>query len=146
MNPHDFLEVANALITGTSEAEWRSAVSRAYYAAFHVARLLFQQCGFAVPRADRAHAYLWLRLTNSGHIDVQEAGNALNTLRGMRNEADYDLDRPVAHHAAFGQVQLAETIVQTLETVAAEAVIGARITDAIKVYERDVLQEITWHA
>jgi uncharacterized protein (UPF0332 family) len=37
MNPHDFLEVANEWLTGIREAEWRSAVSRAYYAAFHVA-------------------------------------------------------------------------------------------------------------
>ena len=48
MNPHDFLEVANEWITGVREAEWRSAVSRAYYAAFHVARLLLERCGFSV--------------------------------------------------------------------------------------------------
>ena len=35
MNGRDFLAVARALAAGTTEAEHRSAVSRAYYAAFH---------------------------------------------------------------------------------------------------------------
>jgi uncharacterized protein (UPF0332 family) len=54
----DFLILAELWITGTSEAEWRSAVSRAYYAAFHVARQLLRTLGFLVPRGDQAHAYL----------------------------------------------------------------------------------------
>jgi uncharacterized protein (UPF0332 family) len=144
MNPRDILDVATTLIAGMSEAEWRSAVSRAYYAAFHVARRLLLQCGFAVPRADQAHAYLWLRLANSGHVDVQNAGNRCSYLRGMRNWADYDLDRPFAHHPAFGQVQAAESTIQLLEAVSAEPVVRTLIRDAIKVYERDVLREVTW--
>lgn len=146
MNPRDFLEVAQTLITGASEAEWRSAVSRAYYAAFHVAQRLLEQCGFAVPQAERAHGYLWLRLANSGHMDVQQAGNDLSFLRRMRNWADYDLGRPMTHYPAFNHVQAAETIVQLLDTVAATAVVRDQITDAIKVYERDVLRDVTWHA
>jgi uncharacterized protein (UPF0332 family) len=88
MNPREFLNVAEEWVTGLSEAEWRSAVSRAYYGAFHVARSLLQACGFEVPLADRSHAYLWLRLSNCGHPDLQKAGEALNDLRGRRNEAD----------------------------------------------------------
>lgn len=49
MNPRDFLEVANDLLSGDSEAEGRSAISRAYYAAFHVALNLFRCCGFHPP-------------------------------------------------------------------------------------------------
>src|SRR5947209_2642605 len=77
--------------TGVREVDWRSAVSRAYYAAFHTARDLLRRCGFVVPRADRAHAYLQMRLFNSGHLDVSQAGNHLETLRRARNVADYDL-------------------------------------------------------
>jgi uncharacterized protein (UPF0332 family) len=91
MDVRDFLEVAWSLLEGNGEAEWRSAVSRAYYAAFHVARQLMIQCGFAVPRADQAHAYLWLRLSNAGHPDVQQAGAQLSFLRQERNRADYDI-------------------------------------------------------
>ena len=68
MNPREFLDLAGEWAAGTREGEWRSAVSRAYYAAFHVARTLLQDCGFAVPAAEQAHAYLWLRLANAGPI------------------------------------------------------------------------------
>src|SRR5712692_3941849 len=69
----DFLTLAETWIQGTTEAEWRSAVSRAYYAAFHEARQLVRDLGFVVPRADQAHAYLWLRLSNCGDPQVRLA-------------------------------------------------------------------------
>jgi uncharacterized protein (UPF0332 family) len=123
MNPRDFLDVADALIEGSSEAEWRSAVSRAYYAAFHIARQLLRQCGFQVPEADQAHAYLWLRLSNCGHPDVQNAGHELKELRTARNWADYDLDRPLDQPAGFSPILAATNVIQLLEAVAAEPAI-----------------------
>lgn len=98
MNARDFLALALHLAQESAESEWRSAVSRAYYAAFHVARELLQQCGFLVPRSERAHAYLWLRLANSGHLATATAGSKLNTLNGDRNRADYDLYTVLSCH------------------------------------------------
>src|SRR5438477_485799 len=40
MNWRDFLSLAARLAADVTEADWRAAVSRAYYAAFHVARQL----------------------------------------------------------------------------------------------------------
>ncbi|HEY7157755.1 MAG TPA: hypothetical protein VH575_27610 [Gemmataceae bacterium] len=85
MNFRAYLTLARTLAGGTTEAEWRSASSRAYYAAFHVARLLLLGLGFRVPQADRAHAYLWLRLSNAGHIDTVTAGRNLSLMRRERN-------------------------------------------------------------
>ena len=73
MDFRDYLGLAITLRDGATEAEWRSASSRAYYAAFHVARRFLLSLGFSVPRADRAHAYPWMRLANSGHPDVEVA-------------------------------------------------------------------------
>ena len=98
MTPRDFLDQAAAWVTGWEEADWRSAVSRGYYAAFHTARRLLQHCGFVVPRAESSHAYLWLRLSNTGHPDVVIAGHDLNDVRQARNWADYDLD-PLRHRS-----------------------------------------------
>jgi hypothetical protein len=145
MNPRAFLDVADALITGMNEADWRTAVSRGYYAVFHVARELLQQCGFRVPRADQAHAYLWLRLSNAGDPDVARAGRDASFLRTARNWADYDLDRPMGHAVAVGHVQLADDVIRILELAATEPTLQARITDAMKDYERNVLKEVTWH-
>ena len=62
MHGRDFLLLATTLAAGSTEAEWRTAVSRAYYAAFHGACDLLFLCGFSVLRAEQAHAYLSLRL------------------------------------------------------------------------------------
>jgi hypothetical protein len=85
MNWRDFLILAARLAAGNNEADWRTAVSRAYYAAFHVARPLFSDLGFTVPRADRAHQYLVYRLSNSGDAAVEQAGRDPETLRRLRN-------------------------------------------------------------
>jgi uncharacterized protein (UPF0332 family) len=146
ITPRDFMDVADVLITGAHEADGRSGVSRAYYSAFHAARLLLRACGFEVPRADQAHAYLWLRLANSGHPDVQKAGNELNELRRVRNWADYDAERDFPHDNAVGFVELGESLLTLFQTATAEEEVRTRITDAMRVYERDVLREVTWHA
>jgi uncharacterized protein (UPF0332 family) len=146
MNPHEFLDLAAEWSTGPSEGEWRSAVSRAYYAAFHVAQDLLRQVGFAVPQDDQAHAYAWLRLANSGNPDVQRAGNDLNELRRMRNRADYDLQRPFEQRTAIDFVLSATSIVELLEDLARTQPVLDRILAAIRDYERDVLREVTWHA
>ncbi|MGH7173015.1 MAG: HEPN domain-containing protein [Gemmataceae bacterium] len=144
MDFRDYLRLAIMLRDGTSEAEWRSATSRAYYAAFHVARRLLLDLGFAVPRADRSHAFLWLRIANAGHADVELAGNRLNHLRGERNAADYDEHRGMGQLLATRHVQTAEAIIQVLDAAAIEPV-RTQITDAMKIYERDVLKDVTWH-
>ena len=42
----EFLTLAETWSHGTREAEWRCAVSRAYYAAFHESRALLNELGF----------------------------------------------------------------------------------------------------
>jgi uncharacterized protein (UPF0332 family) len=88
MDETGFLNVADVLSLGETEADWRSAVSRAYYATFHKARQLLCLNGFAVPPAAQAHAYLWMRLNNTQHPDVVNAALELNQLRRIRNWAD----------------------------------------------------------
>ena len=144
MNFRDYLTVARTLAGGTTEAEWRSASSRAYYAAFHVARLLLLDLRFRVPQADRAHAYLWLRLSNAGHAGTMKEGRRLGQLRRERNWADYDDHRTITQATAIQNVREAEKIIQALDAAAVEPV-RTQITDAMKIYERDVLRDVTWH-
>jgi uncharacterized protein (UPF0332 family) len=144
MDARDFLTLAERLARENAEVDWRTAVSRAYYAAFHVARELLVACGFTVPRAETAHSYLWLRLNNAGHSAVQQAGASLDGLRRSRNRADYDVARPLAQAVALAEVQVAKDVIQALDAAGQEPV-KTQITDAMKVYERDVLKTVTWH-
>jgi uncharacterized protein (UPF0332 family) len=144
MTPRELLDLADELSTDDREAAWRTAAHCAYYAAFHVARSLLSQLGFVVPDADRAHGYLWLRFQNSGHPDVAKAGRDLSEARTVRNGADYDLAAVFTRKLATSQVVLAEGIIETLEQVAGSPATLARITPAMRDYERDVLREVTW--
>lgn len=139
----DFLTLGDILVRGRTEAEWRSGVSRAYYAAFHEARQLLRDLGFQVPRGDQAHVYLSRRLSNCGNLSVGRAGSDMNALRGDRNRADYDVTLAFDQHNATIQVQTARQIIQVLDASRTEPT-RTQITDAMKIYERDVLKQVTW--
>ncbi len=136
------MSLAVRLSAGAGEAEWRTAVGRAYYAAFHAARELLEDLGFTVPRADVAHFFLSVRLQNSGDPQMIKAGSDLNTLRRFRNQADYDLYRPFSQRIALSQVPAAERIIQALNAAQIDP-LRTQITDAMKSYERSVNQ-VTW--
>src|SRR5688572_13069870 len=133
MDFRDFLSLADTLVQGATEAEWRSACSRGYYAAFHVARQLLLSLGFRVPQADRAHGYLWLRLSNAGVVEVKKAGSLLNDLRRERNRADDDDYRAITQAQATQNVRFAEEVVQALDAATVDSV-RTQITDTMKVY------------
>jgi hypothetical protein len=84
-----------------------------------------------------------MRLSNSSDPQTVQAGNDLNSLRGVRNTADYDLRRLVSQAWATTQVHLAEQIIHTLDALTPAT--RTQVTDAMKVYERDVLHDVTWH-
>jgi uncharacterized protein (UPF0332 family) len=143
MNWRDFLALAARLAAEATEADWRTAVSRAYYAAFHVARTLLSDLRFTVPRADRAHQYLVFRLSNSGEASVEQAGRDLETLRRLRNRADYDETPAVTQPQASAAAQVAQGVIQALDN-ARQQPARTQIADAMMVYERDVLHDVTW--
>src|SRR5205807_782937 len=97
-----------------------------------------------LPPDERVHAYLWLRLSICGDSRTQRDGSELNGLRQDRTKADYDLHRLVPQRIALAAVRIGEWIILALDA-AALAPTRTQITDAMKVYERDVLQIVTWH-
>src|SRR4029450_10002013 len=120
MNFREFLDVADTLAQGLTEAEWRSAISRAYYAAFHVGRIYLQTLGFVVPRGEQAHGFVWLRLSNSGHVEVRRVGATLSDLRKQRNFADYDDERFLSNKLAGDVAELAAEIIEILDSALEE--------------------------
>lgn len=137
MNGRDFLPTARRLAGGRDEADWRSAASRAYYAA----RDLLTAFHFTTPRADHAHEYLYRRLNNCGERAVQDAADQLLDLRRLRNRADYDMRSPFLVSHATDAVADADQILQTFDALTLAE--RSRITDAIKDYERQI-GDVTW--
>jgi uncharacterized protein (UPF0332 family) len=143
MNGRDFLSLARTLTNQGTEPARRTAISRAYYAAFHVARDWLESLGFVFPDSDRSHAYLWLRLQNCGEAAVEDAGRDLQDLRSERNVADYDLHLPVTAVRAATAIQESTVIIRALDAANVEPT-RSRIRDEVKRYERVVLGVVTW--
>lgn len=141
MNGRDFLATARRLAASPHEADKRSAVSRAYYGAFHAARDLVAALRFQVPRADRAHNYLYVRLNNCGDAGVQHAASALSDLRRKRNHADYDVQLSLPKGDETNAIAAAEFILQTLDALTPAE--RTQITDTMKLYEQ-AIRDVTW--
>jgi hypothetical protein len=73
---------------------------------------------------------------------VQKAGARLNELRRYRNQADYELNHPFLQSLAQSQLVKAEQIIQVLDNLS--LALHTQITDAMRVYERVVLRDVTW--
>ena len=74
---------------------------------------------------------------------MKQAGAELNALRGHRNHADYDLQHAFRQSIANIDVSIAQRIIQTLRSITPAT--HRKITDTMKIYERDVLKDVTWH-
>jgi uncharacterized protein (UPF0332 family) len=142
MTGREFLPAARRMAASTDEADWRSAASRAYYAAFHVARDLLTALHFRTPRADRAHNYLYARLNNAGDALVERAATLLHELRTRRNFADYDVRSPYAAPDAVRSVADAEEVLRILDALTPAQ--SVQITDAMKLYEQGI-GDVTWY-
>jgi uncharacterized protein (UPF0332 family) len=97
MRADDFVSFASQLAAkpGGSAVSYRSAISRAYYGAYHRARLLVEQMGFRT-KTGQGNEHLYLRrLLQGSDVDAaDEVGTLLGNLHSSRRDADYDLDEP----------------------------------------------------
>ena len=94
MEGRDFLAVAKRSVCGPTEADWRDAGGRAYYALFLETRDALQRWGFALVRHGQIHAFVRLKFLFSSETDLKTIGRRLEKLGEMRNHADYRLDNP----------------------------------------------------
>ena len=92
--PALFYHLANRFLTNEKNPEgFRSAISRAYYAAFDVAAEFLNALGCEVPRDASGHKRTCYYLNNCGDQTLILAGSELDLFRDIRNVADYRLDR-----------------------------------------------------
>jgi len=91
----DFVQLSNrwSVLPPPSghEAVWRTAISRAYYGAFHVSRMFLVTLSIEMPKGDQKneHVFIPMAFNNSGNDDIRLAGAKLGDLREDRNWADY---------------------------------------------------------
>ena len=106
VTPEDLFDIAASLVAGEREADWRNAVSRAYYAAFHRCGRVAADAGLAVAETGSVHAALIDALTH-GHSPtvLRGLGFMLEQCRRRRVVADYDIDGDFEQHIAHTVVE-----------------------------------------
>jgi len=90
----DYLRLAKDLAENSSEAELRSAISRAYYSIFQQARKALESAGFPIERSSIDHKLVPETLKSRQDVNARQLGVHLERLRIDRNKADYDDDFP----------------------------------------------------
>ena len=91
MRGRQFITVAQELAEADLEPHWRSAISRAYYAAFHEAKDALAYHSIAFEGTGNDHALVVRYLGYAGDQSLGEAGTGLGGLQESRRRADYAL-------------------------------------------------------
>jgi uncharacterized protein (UPF0332 family) len=100
------------------EAKRRSAISRAYYAAFISARNYLQEIeGLSIPITADAHKYVVQQFKQSSDSDRQNIGRNLEKLRRERNQADYNNSIPELFKITKIAVKRSERVISKLNSL-----------------------------
>lgn len=99
MDAHQFLALAEDLVASVrsnpdqpnARALCRTAVGRAYYALFLLARELVSDVGIDMRSIPSVHVTLAEALQYSGVLSLTRISEALNVLRSQRTDADYEM-------------------------------------------------------
>jgi uncharacterized protein (UPF0332 family) len=95
---HEYLDLARELqrskqMSCADEARLRSAVSRAYYAAYHAARNRLEREGHkSISSLPDCHRYVWKQFKLSIDQQRREIGTKGQRLKQERRNADYESD------------------------------------------------------
>lgn len=136
MDPRDFLTTASELANKTSAtaADLRTAISRAYYAAFNTGLEHLAKLNQAWENLN--HGEVARYLSNSGNSDIETAGKNLERLHSLRITADYRMrdPRPENKDTVIFWIRRTRNIVDLLD----QHCHGAAVANGIREYERKI--------
>ena len=139
MHGREFITLANTLLDGGTEAEHRTAVSRAYYAAFHTAKAFVTSLQFHISEGPQGHGELVRNLRECGVHSITPVGSQLGSLKTERNDVDYHLQKakfcgPRSRDNSTKSVRTAEKIIEKIDGFAASKEHSKEVQKGIKAY------------
>ena len=108
MKPDEFYALALRLVAVGKTAECRSALSRAYYSAAHVAKETLESMGVRLPPGNNMHSLIPNLLSNSNDPRLSRAGHRLREIQSKRIKADYKLSDRESENAKSVAVWIAD--------------------------------------
>lgn len=143
MDPRAFNQVAIDLIVRrapTGPAAYRSAISRANYAAFNVAAELLAVIGHDPGQTEGSHKKVVIYLQQSSDEGPDEAGRWIDQMRAMRNHADYDMQDLDSEKLSNARrtAEMAQQVIEILDDFAADATRQKAAAGAIALYKMKI--------
>ncbi len=124
MDPRDFRRLAVDLVVvkNAGAVHFRTAIGRAYYAAFHVASQVLDALKLPPAEDPQGHVQAVRLRQQSGDPALATAGGLLGDLHSDRIIADYQLKRADVEtfKAAKASVEIATFIIDELDAFAAD--------------------------
>ena len=115
--PDDFFEQGKRLLSGLSEIDRRSAISRCYYAVYHgaVAAAARPELPEAAKKETGSHEQLIRRFEGCGKKGLSKLARRLRDKKRVRGLADYDLDELVHVSDAEFYFREARLLIEDIE-------------------------------
>lgn len=129
----EFQDTATRLLQGTTEGDWRSAISRSYYGVFHYLRELLLSHGVDIGQSGQSHFNLYSGLLHYGFRPVAQIASRLDDLRLNRVRADYQLGQVIVQSFAVTMVQEAQHMSADFQAVLA-SVAPAQIANGVRLH------------
>src|SRR5438552_1309797 len=108
MDPRDFRKMAVDLVVvkNAGAALFRTAIGRAYFAAFNLASQVLGQLEFPLAENPQGHIQVVRLLQQSSDHPLETAGGLLGDLHGDRIIADYKLNRTDSERVKAAQASV----------------------------------------
>lgn len=109
-----FLACAETLAKAQDEAAKRSAISRAYYAAYNVVRVFLQ---VRPPPDSDSHKYVWDAALNDSRREVKSLAAKGDRLKKRRRNADYDPTFDALEWNTKDSLEVARKMIEAVEAL-----------------------------
>lgn len=113
-NWKEYLTVAQELAQKDREGYLRTAISRAYYGAFCLAR---NKKGYKDYTYPDVHSKVIIAFKTEKNTNLRKIGQALDMLRKQRNHADYDEDKKIDQNLTTRMLIVAKKIIELIEKI-----------------------------
>ncbi len=141
MRPHDFWRLADRLLAAEKNPEGvRTAVSRAYYAAYLTAEEFLAAMNVFLLGGPDSHTEVLTILGNTGDAALLVARDRLARLRSQRNAADYDLTNKSFEDEANARQRLSDAfdVIAELNRCRLDAPRFAAVTTATRAWVKQL--------
>jgi hypothetical protein len=141
MDPAEFYVFALKIVVGTpapGPAQCRTAIGRAYYAALNRSTEALARWGVSPGKGPQKHGLATRFLHATNDPDLMEASKALQDLKTLRNQADYDMSDASVESVSQAKLALdfAKDVMGYLQVVDNDSIRKSAATNQIAIYKQ----------